>query len=200
MQLFLQKLGYNVVGAFNHGITALNHILTLKPDYVILDLNMPGMTGLEVTEQLRKTNKTIRIIIYTMYHEKALFEKAKTLGVNGYLLKDFAMEELEECMNSLKYKKQWFSPKLDTALILRDTDSLEEKILSLSSAERKIVELIAREKSSKEIAELLFIAEKTVENHRSNVMKKLGLPHKNNALSTWAVANRQHIKGSGILE
>lgn len=193
MKAFLQKLGYNVIGTFTHGITALNQALTLKPDFAILDLSMPGMTGLEVLEHLRKTNKTIRIIIYTMYHEKALFERAKSLDVNGYLLKDFAMEELEECMNTLQYKKQWFSPKLDTALILKDADSLQEKILSLSPAERKIVELIAQEKSSKEIAELLFIAEKTVENHRSNVVKKLGLPQKNNSLSTWAVANRERL-------
>jgi DNA-binding NarL/FixJ family response regulator len=190
MKAYLEKLGYLVLSIYDNGISAYNNIISLKPDCAILDLSMPGMNGLEVLQKIRTSNKSIKVIIYTMYHEKALFEKAVNLGVNGYLLKDFAMEELETCLDTLKFKSQWFSPKLNESLIIKETDSVKEKLLLLSPAEQKIVSLIATEKSSKTIAELLFISEKTVENHRSSIIRKLNLPNTKNALLIWALENK----------
>lgn len=193
MKLFLEQLGYLVMCTCNNGIHAFNQINAFKPEYAILDLNMPGMNGLEVLEKVRQTNKTTRIIIYTMYNEKTLFEKSVKLGVNGFLLKDFAIEELETCLEALSYQKVWFSPKLEQTLSLKDQDNKQEKFLLLTPAERKIVSLIADEKSSKSIAELLFISEKTVENHRSNIIKKLNLPVAKNSLLIWALENKGKI-------
>ncbi len=190
MKAYLEKLGYLVLSIYDNGISAYNNIISLKPDCAILDLSMPGMNGLEVLQKIRTTNKSIKVIIYTMYHEKALFEKAVSLGVNGYLLKDFAIEELETCLDTLKFQPQWFSPKLNESLIFKETDSVQEKLLLLSPAERKIVSMIAEEKSSKTIADLLFISEKTVENHRSNIIRKLQLPNTKNALLIWALEHK----------
>lgn len=185
---FVTSLGYKVTGAYANGITACNNMLTLQPDYCILDISMPGMSGLEVLEKIRSRNKTMKIILYTMYHDTALFEKAKSLDVNGYVLKDFALEELKDCLAYLRYKKQWFTPRLNEVLI-PNTETDEEKFKTLSAAEKKIVSLIAKRKSSKEIAEQLFITEKTIENHRSNVIKKLGIGGSRNSLLLWAVNN-----------
>lgn len=190
MKAYLEKLGYLVLSIYDNGISAYNNIISLKPDCAILDLSMPGMNGLEVLQKIRTTNKSIKVIIYTMYHEKALFEKAVSMGVNGYLLKDFAIEELETCLDTLKFQPQWFSPKLNESLIFKETDSVQEKLLLLSPAERKIVSMIAEEKSSKTIADLLFISEKTVENHRSNIIRKLQLPNTKNALLIWALEHK----------
>lgn len=194
VKAYIEKLGYTVLSTYDNGIQACNNIISLKPHIAILDLSMPGYNGLEVLEQIRKMNKTIKIIIYTMYHEKNLFEKAVRLGVNGYLLKDFAMQELESCLETLKYKNEWFSPKLQDSLIIKSTDSVYEIFLNLSPAEKKIVSLIAQEKSSKEIAELLFISEKTVENHRSHIIRKLPLKATKNALLIWALQNKEMLK------
>lgn len=193
MKTYIEKLGHLVLSTYDNGISAFNNIVSLKPDYAILDLSMPGMNGLEVLEKVRLQNKTIKIIIYTMYTETTLFDKAVKLGVNGYILKEFAMQELETCLDTLKYKDEWFSPKLNEKLIFKESDTAQEKILILTPAERKIVSLIAQEKNSKQIADLLFISEKTVENHRSNIIKKLQLPTSKNALLIWALEHKGSI-------
>ncbi len=186
MKLFIEQLKHRVLATFDNGINAYNNIIIMKPDFAILDLSMPSMNGLEVLEKVRTHNKTIKIIIYTMYNETSLFEKAVHLGVNGYILKEFAIQELETCIETLKYKNEWFSPKLSDTLVIKDNDSFQEKLLILTPSERKIISLIAEEKNSKEIANLLFISEKTVENHRSNIIKKLHLPANKNALLLFA--------------
>ena len=188
---YVASLGYRVLNMYTNGIAAYSNLLALKPDFAILDISMPGMTGLEILEKVKKENKTIKIILYTMYHDTALFEKAKSLEVNGYILKDFALEELAACLDYLKYKKQWFSPRLSDALEINEVGTTEEKLESLSASERKIITLIAQGKTSKQIAEQLFITEKTIENHRSNIIKRLGLASGNNALTMWAV---QHVR------
>lgn len=188
---YLRSLGHRIVKEYTNGIEACNNILTLLPDYAILDVSMPGMNGLEVLEKIRSRNKTIKVILYTMYTDAALFEKAKALGVNGYVLKDFALEELKDCLHTLKFQKQWFSPKLGESLITKEPVTNEEKLSTLSAAERKIISLVAQRKTSKQIAEQLFISEKTVENHRSNIIKKLALTGGAGALVHWAT---QHAK------
>lgn len=188
---YVASLGFKVLNLYTNGIAAYNNILVLKPDYVILDISMPGMTGLEVLEKIRTRNHSMKIILYTMYHDHALFEKAKSLDVNGYILKDFALEELANCLDYLKYKKQWFSPRLTDSLTIGEAQSSEEKLKALSAAEQKIIRLIAERKSSRQIAEQLFITEKTVENHRSSIIRKLGLQPGSNVLTVWAL---QHVK------
>ena len=189
ISLFVASLGYKVISQYTNGIAALNNVLALQPDYAILDISMPGMTGLEVLETIRTRNKTQKIILYTMYHDTALFEKAKSLGVNGYVLKDFALEELKDCLEQLHYKKQWFSPRLHDSLLAGEVTTDDEKLATLSNAERKIISLIAQSKTSRQIAEQLFISEKTVDNHRSNIIKKLGLRGGSNALTHWAMVH-----------
>jgi len=134
----------------------------------------------------------MKIILYTMYHDTALFEKAKSLDINGYVLKDFALEELKDCLEYLRYKRQWFTSRLSKILTPTGNETDYEKFKSLSAAEKKIVSLIAKRKSSKEIAEQLFITEKTIENHRSNVIKKLRISGSKNGLLFWAI-NNEHL-------
>lgn len=193
MKSFIEKLGHIVLKTYDNGTQALNNILLLKPNYAILDLNMPGMNGLEVLEKIRASNKTIKVIIYTMYQEKNLYEKALSLGVNGYLLKDFVMSDIETCLKELSYKQHWFSPKLMVTLTLKLVDNHNEKLMTLTPSERKIISLIAQSKKSKEIADMLFLSEKTVENHRSNIAKKIGLSGDKNSLLHWALENKASL-------
>lgn len=187
---YVKGLGYNVIGQYTSGIQALNNVISLAPDYTILDISMPGMTGLEVLENVRRRNKKIKIILYTMFTDTALFEKAKELEVNGYVLKEFALEELKVCLEYLRYKKQWFSPHLTRSLVFSELGTAEEKFHTLSAAEHKIISLIAKNNSSREIAEQLFLTEKTIENHRSNIIKKLGIEGNKNGLLLWAMEHK----------
>ncbi len=190
LQLYVENLGYSVLKVCQNGIDAYNGVVTLNPDFVILDLNMPGMNGLEVLGKIREEDATTKIILYTMYHEKSFLTKAINLGVNGYLLKDFAIEELSICLEKVSAGENWFSPKLNETLIIKKHDTEMSKLLSLSPAERKILSLIAEDHNSKSIAELLFISDKTVEKHRSNIIKKLGLPNERNVLQRFALQNQ----------
>ena len=190
IQLYVEKLGYKVLNTYPNGKDAYNGIVNLKPQFVILDLNMPEMNGLEVLEKIRKEDIDTKIILYTMYQEKSFLTKAINLGVNAYLLKDFAIEELSICLEKISAGENWFSPKLNETLIIKKHDSEMSKLLSLSPAERKILSLIAEDKNTKTIAELLFISDKTVEKHRSNIIKKLGLPNERNILQRFALQNQ----------
>ena len=190
IKAYIENLGYHVLDTFQNGIDAYNGITQLCPDFVILDLNMPGMNGLEVLEKVRKENEEIKIILYTMYHEKSFLIKAKELGVNGYLLKDFALEELSICLEKINDDENWFSSKLDETLTINKHDSEMTKIMSLTPAERKILSLIGEDYNTKSISDLLFISEKTVEKHRSNIIKKLGLPNEKNVLIRFALQNK----------
>lgn len=190
IELYVKNLGYRVLNTYQNGLEAYNGILESQPDYAILDLNMPGLNGLEVLEKVRKENATIKIILYTMYQEKSFLIKAKELGVNGYLLKDFALEELAICLEKINEDEDWFSPKLEETLTIKKHDTEKTKIMLLTPAERKILALIGDDHNTKSISELLFISEKTVEKHRSNIIKKLGLPNEKNILVRFALQNK----------
>ena len=190
IQLYVENLGYKVLATYQDGIEALSGIRDLQPHFAILDLKMPGMNGLEVLEQLRNENPTLKIILYTMYHEKMFLTKAMKLGVNGYLLKDFALEELSICLAKLSEGENWFTPKLNDSLISSKHDKELDKVLSLTAAEKKILSLIAKDHTTKSIADLLFISDKTVEKHRSNIIRKLGLPNERNVLQRFALQNQ----------
>lgn len=190
---FVQGLGHHICELCSNGVTAYNMILKHKPDIAILDINMPGMNGIEILERLVSKSLRTKVILVTMHKEYSLFNRAKELNAKGYILKEFAIDVLEECINAVLQNEIWFSKELQENLYL-DKQSTKNNILNeLSFAEKKIVQLIGQQKSSKEIAIMLFITEKTVENHRHSIMKKLNLPPEKNALLVWAIQNNSQF-------
>ena len=190
IQFYVENLGYTVLETYQNGLEAYEGIKRLQPNIVILDLNMPGLNGLEVLEKIRLHDAQTKIILYTMYHEKSFLTKAMALGVNGYLLKNFAIEELSICLEKLSANENWFSEKLNETLITKKHDTEASKVLTLTTSEKKILSLIANDHNTKTIADFLFISEKTVEKHRSNIIKKLGLPNERNVLQRFALQNQ----------
>jgi DNA-binding NarL/FixJ family response regulator len=183
MQNYLEDIGYNVIGAFTEGGNAYEKAKELKPDILILDINMPILNGLEVLEKIKNEAPEIKVIIYTMHNEKFIYEKAKSRGVNGYLLKEFALEEIAICVEKILEGNDWFSPRLVDSTVEGKYEKAVANIIELTVSEKKILELIARDFNTKNIASNLFVSEKTVENHRSNIIRKLQLPHENNVLT-----------------
>jgi DNA-binding NarL/FixJ family response regulator len=193
---YVESLGHHVCELCSNGISAYNMILNHRPDIALLDVNMPGLNGIEVLEKLQKlvpkTNTSV--ILLTMLKDVSTFNRAKSLNVKGYLLKEFATEMLETCINAVQEGRTWFSDELGHQLQMDSTSANTDNLVGkLSFAERKILELVAREHTTKEIAKLLFVAEKTVENHRNSIMKKLELPAEKNALLKWAIKNLNQI-------
>lgn len=185
---FVESYGYKVIDTCSNGISALNLINLHNPDIAILDINMPGLDGLDVSKKVQESKLKTKVILLTMHKETTVFNKANEYGVYGYILKEHAQTELEKCLSEVCNGKRYFSKFLEDDLIRNkslDNNPLDALLLS----ERKIVELIAQQKTTKQIAELLFLSEKTVEGHRSKIIEKIGLPKVKNALLMWAIQN-----------
>ena len=187
--LYLASKNYKVVSACNNGIEAWNSLLTIKPDVALLDHNMPGMSGMEIAEKVHAERLGTKIVLLTMHKEKALMDKAIALGVKGYLLKDFALDEIVQCLQNVGNGLDYYSKQLTKHVVIGVSDTNSTEIEKLTPAEQKVLHVIATNKSSQEIADMLFISLKTVEKHRSNIIKKLGLPPGHNSLALWASKN-----------
>lgn len=182
---FVESLGYKVEDICSNGITALNLINTHQPNIAILDINMPGIDGLEVLEKVYRQKLKTKVILLTMHKEMTVFKKANQFEVSGYILKENAQEELQLCLEAVKKGNQYVSKNLENDLLI-DNSSENDVLNKLTFTEKKILELIAQQKTSKQIAEMLFISEKTVEGHRTNIINKLELPKEKNVLLIWA--------------
>lgn len=185
---FVKEMGYNIVGTCSNGITALNLILSQNPDLAILDINMPGMDGLMVLKKIKESNVRTKVIILSMHNEVVLYELANENGAFGYVLKNQAETELKECIETVLQEKKYVSNSIQQNL-----DYLTKKDVSNKSPwteiEEQILTLIADSKTSKQIAENLFVSEKAIEYHRSKIIQKLRLPAEKNSLLKWAILN-----------
>lgn len=182
---FVESLGYKVEDICSNGITAYNLINMHQPNIAILDINMPGMDGLEVLEKVYRQKLKTKVILLTMHKEMTVFKKANQFEVAGYILKENAQEELQLCLEAVKKGNQYISKNLENDLLIDNAEE-NDALSKLTFTEKKILELIAQQKTSKQIAEMLFISEKTVEGHRSNIIQKLELPKEKNVLLVWA--------------
>ncbi len=185
-QVLLEGMGHVVLESHNNGRDAWNAIRRLKPNYSILDISMPEMDGLEVAENIRLYQIPTKIILLTSHKEKSIFKKAEELKINAYLLKQFALDELKKCIIHLESNEVYYSHRIRFELET-DADYLKGEVLDkLSFSEKKIFELIVEQKSTKEIANMLFLSEKTIEAHRAGIIRKLGIESGKNTLLKFA--------------
>lgn len=185
---FVEAYGYKVQDTCSNGISALNQIKLHLPDIAILDINMPGLDGLDVTLKVQEAKLRTKIILLTMHKEMTIYKKAKEYGIYGYILKEHAQTELEKCLDEVSKGNRYVSAFLEDDLFLDQKDG--DQLSQLTISERKIIELISQQKTSKQIGELLFLSERTVEGYRSTIIEKLGLPKEKNILLKWAIQNR----------
>ena len=186
-----------VTGAAANGKEALDMILNIKPDIAVLDISMPVKTGLEVLRELRDKKSKTKIIFLTLFREEDIFNEAMDLGVEGYVLKESASNDIIECINQVADNNYYISPLISNLLIKRrnktsEPDKQKPLLSSLSPTERRILKLVAQNKTSKEISDELFISYRTVENHRTAISNKLNL-HGSHSLVKFAIENKSHL-------
>ena len=186
----LTEYGFNVLEGASNGAKALGIIDSKKPTIAILDINMPLLTGFEVIKKCKARGSLTRFIILTSYKEKEVILKAKKMGVSGYLLKDEPFLEIKNCIQAVM-KDEFYASKVFDEVFKTEIYPELEKIKYLSPSERTIVRLIAQEKTSKDISDLLAISIRTVQKHRSNIIAKLDLPSDSDALSVWITKNKE---------
>jgi DNA-binding NarL/FixJ family response regulator len=191
---FLESRKYAVVFSGKNGIETYSAIVKYKPEIAILDIGMPGMNGIEIAKKLLEAAIKTKIIFLTMYKSEEMLLSAQKYHVKGYLLKELALEEIEECIQQVVHGNSFYSPKLINNLRQSIfTEALNPLLKELTPSEIKILKLISEEKNTHDIADALFISVKTVEYHRSNLIKKLNLPLAKNSLLLWAVKNKELI-------
>ncbi len=185
---FIEKLGHFVEATSNNGIHVLHLIETKKPDLAILDINMPGMDGIEISQHVSEKKLSTKIVFLTMHKEISIYNKANEYNAYGYILKEFAHNELRECLSEIEKGNKYVSKHILENLVINDYESVDFMSI-LNSSEQKIVKLIAQQFTTKEISSMLFLSEKTIEYYRTTIIEKLKLPKEKNALLKWAIQN-----------
>jgi len=188
---------FEVVGECGDGEAALAEIPRAKPHVAILDVNLPRRSGLEVVRALRGARPPVACLMLTMHAEEITFNTAIDAGAHGYLLKDDAMDMVLLGLKTVAAGGVYLSPSISNWLVRRQqrASALKEEktgLAALSATERRVLQLVAENKTNKQIGEELFISHRTVETHRSNICQKLQLQgaHK---LIQFAIEHRSEI-------
>ena len=158
------------------GPEALHQARLRRPDIAILDINLPGLSGLDIARARLQEQLPFEIIFLTMYKEEALLHEAVTLGAKGYVLKESAAAEILQAIHAVAAGQHYISPSLSGLLVKNATASngATSGVASLTPTQRRILKLIASDRTSKEIASELGLSTRTVENHRASIMKRTG--------------------------
>lgn len=175
--LLEQQPNMTVAGEADNGRLAVRMAAELKPDVIVMDINMPELNGIEASRQIKAELPDIKIIALSMHSDKRYVAGMLKAGVSGYLLKNCAFDELVAAINSVVRHQSYLSPAIadtvmkDYASILEGADQSTTSLLS--SREREVLQLIAEGMSTRDISERIHVSIKTVETHRQQIMRKL---------------------------
>ena len=186
-----------IVAEAGDGETALELIETHQPDVVVLDVDMPRMDGFAVVKKLRERRNDVAVVFLTMHGEEEIFQAALDLDVKGFVLKDSAVTDIIAAIKAVAENRPFFSSSVSALLLNRrrrveNFENENQNLSQLTVTERRILKLVADEKTSKEIGEQLYISYRTVETHRANISRKLNLQG-SLALVKFAVAHKSEI-------
>jgi DNA-binding NarL/FixJ family response regulator len=169
----------SVIADTGNSLEVPNLVAQLKPDILIVDLMMPGLNGLDITRQIERYSPTTNIIVLTMHADESYVRKALASGAKGYVLKDSKITDLLQAINAVLAGGRYLSPPLSERVLdvyLQNAEETnEDSYERLTNREREIFQLVAEGNTSPQIAERLSISSRTVEVHRSNIMRKLNL-------------------------
>ena len=161
----------SVVGTLTNGQDAVDHVQTLAPDVMLLDLNMPGINGLNATEMILEKRPETRILILSMHDSPEYISTALNHGAKGYVLKDVPTDEIRTAIDTVMAGGEYLCTGAKGSLAPKTTDGREQ----LTNREQTILLELAQGKSNKDVAAVLGISVRTVETHRNNIKRKLGI-------------------------
>lgn len=180
LYLLSQEADIEVAGEASDGREAVRLVESLKPHVLIMDIAMPQLNGIDAAAQLAAAAPGTAIILLSMYSEEEFMIRALNAGVRGYLLKDSAEADLIRAVRAVASGKTYFSPEI-SHLLVEDymrrlhSEGMQDSYRLLTDREREVLQLLAEGKSNRETARLLNLSLHTVETHRTNLMRKLGL-------------------------
>ena len=180
LRALIEKQGdIAVIGEADDGRTTVRLAQELLPDIVIMDINMPGMNGIEATRQIISRDSRTRVIALSVHSNKCFVSEMLNAGASGYLLKNCASHELVNAIRAVFSNRSYLSPEITDIMIKDYKDMLSKENLSvfslLTQREREVLQFISEGKSTKEIAGYLHISIKTIETYRKQIMEKLDI-------------------------
>ena len=179
----------SVIAEANNCVECMEQLLSVHPDILLLDINMPVMNGIEVLQEIKK-NISVKVLVLTVHNEVEYLLKAVDIGIDGYIMKDAESAELKKAINCIMQGETYIQPSLvpalNSRLVSRDID--KEKINSLTKRELEVLIEVANGMFNKEIATSLNISERTVKNHISNIFKKIDVSDRTQA-AVFAIKN-----------
>lgn len=196
-EIIEQSSKFKIIAEAADGEAALRLVAELKPDIAIVDMDMPRLDGLKMMREINKAGLAVAVIFLTMHKEEDLYNAAMDLGVKAYVLKENAATDIVIALKAVAEGETYVSPWMSDINQRRQNRvqellSSRPQIETLSPAERRILKLIAEDHTSKEIASLLSISFKTVENHRLNICNKLNL-HGSHSLLKFAFDHKSSL-------
>jgi two-component system response regulator NreC len=187
-----EELDYDLVGEASNGIEAVDKAMELKPDIVIMDIAMPDMDGMIAAENIKKKQPDIKIIFLSMHQQKEYVLRIYRSGAEGFVLKDFVAEELLVALNTVRDGKCYVCPSVAMYFVEEYINLIKEKDLDLigllTSREKEILGLIIRNKTNKQVSEILDVGLETIRSHRNSIMHKFGV-HDQESLIRLAINN-----------
>lgn len=179
-----------VVAEAVDGEDCLEKLKTVKPDVLLLDINMPKKTGLDVLSELKDKKSKIKVLVLTVHNETEYLMKAVEIGINGYVLKDSESAELKKAIFTIAEGENYIQPSLIPALNSKMIEKNEDeiKIESLTKRELQVLKELAVGKFNRDIAKEMEISERTVKNHISSIFKKLDVTDRTQA-AVFAIRN-----------
>lgn len=180
-----------IVGEAANGQEALNKVVEVKPDIVLMDITMPGINGLEATRQIKQRNPDVKILVLTVHEGDEYFFKMLTAGASGYFVKGGSSSELVSAMRIVRQGDVYLYPTVAKKLLGEylqrvRTGNNKKDYNGLTNRERQVLKLIAEGDSNQKIAELLVLSPTTVQTHRTHIMAKLGI-HNRTELVKYAI-------------
>jgi DNA-binding NarL/FixJ family response regulator len=174
--LLSKEKNLHVAAEANNGNEALNTLAKIPVDLVITDINMPVMSGTELTRQIKKNYPHVKVLVLTMYNDREIIHEIVMTEAEGYILKNSNKKELLDAINKITDHGTYYSNEVISIMteFYVSKEKIRHKTQELSSREKEIISLICQELTTAEIAEKLFLSPLTVETHRKNILRKTG--------------------------
>lgn len=172
VSLLKSEESFVVVATAGNGNEVLELVAKKNIDVCLLDINMPGMDGMDTARLLKEKKPEIKIIILTTYNDREIISELVHIGVSGYLLKNSDKQELVEAINKVMKGRYYFSEEVENIILQGLTEKKSIEVVSLTERELEVVQLLAKEYTNDKIARELHISYRTVETHRKNIMQK----------------------------
>ncbi|GAB5538391.1 MAG: response regulator transcription factor [Salibacteraceae bacterium] len=178
-----------IVGEASNGVECLEFLETAIPDVVLLDISMPEMDGIECLQKIKERYPFIKVIALTQFDETRFIKQMMKYGADGYILKSTSRKEILKALNEVMKNRTYLADKVsDLKNGFKITDSADKLFPQFSYREKEIIKLLCHERSTKQIADDLNLSAHTIESHRSNIFKKIGVANVA-GLVRWAVNN-----------